>query len=132
MSQENVELVHRVTDAFNRRDLDAFLALMDEDVEASPRFGAMQGGYHGHEETRRMWTDLLGVFPDFSLEFHEVHDIGENVTLAAGRARGHGANSDTPVEQVVWQVARWRRGMIFWWAHFETRAEAIEAAGLSE
>ena len=29
MSQENVELARQVTDAFNRRDLDAFLALMD-------------------------------------------------------------------------------------------------------
>jgi hypothetical protein len=28
MSQENVELVYRVLDAFNRRDLDAALALV--------------------------------------------------------------------------------------------------------
>jgi ketosteroid isomerase-like protein len=33
MSQENVELVHRVFDAFNRRDLDAMLALIDDDME---------------------------------------------------------------------------------------------------
>ena len=49
MSQENVELQHRLTDAFNRRDLDAFLRLTDEDVEANPRTGAMEGGYHGHD-----------------------------------------------------------------------------------
>ena len=28
MSQENVELVYRFIDAFNRRDLDSFLALL--------------------------------------------------------------------------------------------------------
>ena len=44
MSQENVELIHRSVDAFNRRDLDAYLALMDEDVEAIPRVAAMEGG----------------------------------------------------------------------------------------
>ena len=33
MSQENVEIVRRGFDAFNRRDLDAFLALFDPDVE---------------------------------------------------------------------------------------------------
>jgi ketosteroid isomerase-like protein len=100
MSQENVELAYRITDAFNRRDLDAYLALTDEDVvEGNPRFGAMEGGYHGHDGTRRLWTDFLAVFPDFSLEFDEVYDIGENVTLAVGRARGHGAGSDTPIEQ---------------------------------
>ena len=61
-----------------------------------------------------------------------MHDIGENLTLAAGRGRGHGAGSATPVELVFWQVARWRRGRMFWWAHLDTRAEALEAVGLSE
>src|SRR5215212_9648782 len=132
MSQENVELQRRYVDAFNRRDLDAFLALTDDDIQAIPRVGAMEGGYHGHGETRRMWTDLLGAYPDFSLEFYEVHDMGGNLTLGAARARGHGAGSDTPIEQVVWQVARWRRGRCFWVAHFDTRADALEAVGLSE
>ena len=132
MSQENLELQHRLTDAFNRRDLDAYLALTDEDIEAIPRVGGMEGGYHGHDGTRRWWTDLLGSFPDFSVEFYEVHDIGGNLTLTAGRARAHGAGSDTPIEQVFWQVVRWRRGRCFWWAHCGTRAEALEAAGLSE
>jgi ketosteroid isomerase-like protein len=44
MSQENVELGYRVFDAFNRRDLDGFLALMDEDVEAISRLAAVEGG----------------------------------------------------------------------------------------
>src|SRR3954462_7974607 len=132
MSQENLELVWRLADAFNRRDLDAYLALTDEDVEAIPRMGAMEGGYHGHDGTRRWWTDLLGAFPDFSVEFHEAHDMGENLTLAAAHARGHGAGSDTPFEQEFWQVVRWRRGRCFWWAHCGTRAEALEAVGLSE
>ena len=33
MSQENVELFYRAVDAFNRPDLDAYLGLMDDDVE---------------------------------------------------------------------------------------------------
>jgi hypothetical protein len=43
MSQENVELSHRANDAFNRRDLDAFLALMDPGVEFTPYERAIQG-----------------------------------------------------------------------------------------
>jgi len=132
MSQENVELVWRLVDAFNRRDLDAYLALTDEGVEAIPQMGAVEGGYHGHDGTRRWWTDLLGAFPDFSAELYEVHDIGGNVTLAAACIRGHGAGSETPIDQPFWQVVRWRRGRCFWWAHFGTRAEALEAAGLRE
>ena len=36
MSQENVEIVRRVFDAFNRRDIPAFLELLDPDVEWVP------------------------------------------------------------------------------------------------
>jgi len=44
MSQENVELVYRATDAFNRRDIDAFLALSEPDVEFIPRIAELEGG----------------------------------------------------------------------------------------
>jgi hypothetical protein len=36
MSQENVELIDQVNDAFKRGDLDAFLALNHADVEFTP------------------------------------------------------------------------------------------------
>lgn len=131
MSQENVELVYRAFDAFNRRDLDANLALMDDDVESLPRAVAMEGSYHGHEGTRRWWEDLLDVFPDFTVQVVEVRDLGD-VTLAALRVLGHGAGSDTPTEEAIWHVARWRRGKCIWWRTFSTSDEALEAAGLRE
>ncbi len=70
MSQENVEGVHRVYDAFNRRDLDAFLALMDPEVEFTTPLIQMGGDlrYRGHDGIRQWWGDVLDIFPDFSLE----------------------------------------------------------------
>ena len=44
MSQENVKLVCRAIDAFNRRDLDALLALADDEVEAVPWSAASRSG----------------------------------------------------------------------------------------
>ena len=131
MSQENVELLRRATEAFNRRDLDASLTLTDDDVEVIPRAGAMEGSYRGHDGVRRWWKDLLGVFPDFTIEIVEVRDIGD-LTLATTRLRGHGAGSDTPTEETIWQVARWRRGKCVWWRTFSNWGEALEAARLSE
>jgi ketosteroid isomerase-like protein len=132
MSQENVELLYRVSDAFNQRDFDALLALMDDDVEHVPRAVAIEGGsYHGHDGTRRWWKNLLDVFPDFVIEVGEVRDPGD-LTLAVLRLRGRGTGSDIPSDETVWQVARWRRGKCVWWATFDARAEALEAAGLSE
>ena len=131
MSQENVELIYRGFDTFNRRDLDAHLALLDDDVEANPRAGAMEGSYHGHEGTRRWWKDLLDAFPDFIVEVVEVRDLGD-VTVATLHSLGRGAGSDTPAEETVWHVARWRHGKVVWWRTFSTHDEALEAAGLSE
>jgi hypothetical protein len=37
MSQENVEQQYRAADAFSRRDLDAFLAICDPDIELVSR-----------------------------------------------------------------------------------------------
>ena len=66
MSQENVEIHQEAIDAFNRRDLDAFLTLMDDDVEVVPRAGAMEGesSYRRHEGVRRWWNNVLDVIPD--------------------------------------------------------------------
>jgi ketosteroid isomerase-like protein len=45
MSQENVELARQAFDVFNRRDLAAYLALMDADVEAGSLLVALEGDY---------------------------------------------------------------------------------------
>jgi hypothetical protein len=59
MSQENVELALRAYDAFNRRDWDAFVALMDDDVEIVTRIAAIEGGRHGQDGMRRWWENML-------------------------------------------------------------------------
>jgi ketosteroid isomerase-like protein len=65
MSQENVEQTHRAFQAFDDRDLDALLAMLDDDVEAFPILAGMDGSYHGHDGIRRWWAGLFGTFPDF-------------------------------------------------------------------
>src|SRR5262245_3666484 len=54
MSQDNVELARRAYDAFNRRDLDAFLALCHADVEFISYAMQLEGGdpYQGPECVR--------------------------------------------------------------------------------
>jgi ketosteroid isomerase-like protein len=131
MSQENVELYRRCIDAFNRRDLDAFLALMDEDVEAASRLAAIEGRLKGHDGMRRWWTSWFAVWPDYRLAILELRER-EDVTLAALRGQGHAAASDVPFEDMVWQLARWRGGKCVLWHVFTDRDEALETAGMSE
>lgn len=131
MSQENVELTYRAADAFNRRDIDANLALTADDVEAIPRSARMEGSYHGHDGIRRWWAGLFGAFPDFNAEVLEVRDLGD-LTVAALRLRGRGAETGTPFDAATWHVTQLRHGKCIWWGVYTSESEALEAAGLPE
>jgi ketosteroid isomerase-like protein len=133
MSQANIELHRRAHDAFNERDLDAFLALADPDVEIVPQTVQLEGvaSFHGHDGVRKWWSDLLSVFPDFQTELDEVRERGD-LTIARARLRGHGVESDAFFERPIWQVVEWRDGKAVWWGTFLSEAEAIEAAELRD
>ena len=129
MSRENVELVHRAIEAVNRRNLDAFLALVDPGAEFTPYTVTMEGSYQGHDGLRRWWQDLFGVFPDWSVEAVEVQDLGDHLTLATLHVRGHGGDSGAPVTGTLWQLAEWSAdGKLVRASHHAKEAEAREAA----
>ena len=125
MTEEIIELFRRSVDAVNRRDLDAFLALADEDVECVSRIAAMEGELRGHEGARRWWAAWFGAFPDYRIEVMDAEDLG-GVVLAAIRAVGHGAGSALPFEDRIWHGSQWRAGKCVWWQVFDSRAEALE------
>jgi ketosteroid isomerase-like protein len=131
MSEENVRLHGLAIRAVNERDLAGMLALMGEDVEISAQTTAMEGRYSGHKGVRDWWDDLLGTFPDWTLELNEIRDLGD-VTIASFEACGHAATSGMPVSTFIWQVGRWRDSRCTSWATFRSEAEALEAVGLAE
>ena len=133
MSQENVEQYHRVTDALNRHDLDAVLALTDPEVEFIARLVEVDGGgsYRGHDGLRSWWESLFGVFPDFKLEIADVRDFGD-VIVAQVRMSGQGIASEAATAQISWAVTEWRGGKIIWMRNCQSETEALEAAGLRE
>src|SRR4029450_8864023 len=59
MSKEHVELVHQAADAFNRRDLDAYLALANPAVNGRSLLVAVEGDYHSHRGVRRWGPGVL-------------------------------------------------------------------------
>jgi ketosteroid isomerase-like protein len=131
MSQENVELLGRAYEAFNRRDLDTMLALTHDDVVVESRLVSIEGGYRGLAGVRRWWTNMFDVLHDYKIEVEEVRDLGD-MTLARICARGHGADSATPLIGTIWQAVRWHDGKYIWWRTFQREAEALEAARLRE
>ena len=134
MSKENVEIVRRGHETFNRRDLDAYLALHHPDSEFTPYERAIEGlgPYRGHDDIRRWWKESFETLPDFTVELTEIRDLGEDLVFVQGRLRGHGAGSGAPFERTYWGLFRLRDKRVTWWHAFQSEAEALEAAGLSE
>lgn len=132
MSGENVRLYRQGIDAFNRRDLDAFLELAHPDVIGVSRVLAVEGDtYQGHDGTREWWNNLLGVFPDFTIEVVSVREVGHLIVSELAN-RAHGEERPAPLEESVWQVSEWRDGQVVRWQIYENERDALQAAGLQE
>jgi ketosteroid isomerase-like protein len=133
MSQENVEQYRRLAEAFEKRDLEAFLAFFAPDADFAPRSAAVHGGspFRGHDGIRSWWDSMFSVFSEYAAEIDEVRDLGD-VTFGRARLLGRGMGSGVAVEQAQWHVAEWRDGVVVHWRTFPSEAEALEAAGLPE
>lgn len=131
MSQENVDVVRSTFEAFQRRDLDAFLGCLDPDVEYRSLVLEVEGTYRGHEGMRRWWDGLLAVFPDWNPQIVDSHEVGQGV-VSRVRAEGRGTGSGIARDKDIWHVAEVRDGRLWWSAFFRTEAEALEAAKLRE
>ena len=80
----------------------------------------------------RSWSErVLAVYPDFGAEIEAVRDP-RDVTIARVRMHGRGLESEAPMDQTPWHVARVRHGKVIWWRFVGSEADAREAAGLEE
>ena len=132
MSEENVELAYRVMMLAYRCDRDSFLELMDPEVESFSTIAPVEGHYWGHRGVRDWWRDLFAASPDFKVEVLEVRDLGEFVVVFF--TSGVAATASTAVRPLRNPCGRWPsgHGRVVWWQNFQSEAEALEAARLSE
>jgi ketosteroid isomerase-like protein len=130
VAQADIDLVRDSHEAFRRRDLDAFLAYMDPDVEFTSLVLEVEGTYSGHEGVRSWWDNILAVFPDWQPQVVEGREVGERVVLRV-RAEGVGTGSGIDVDRDIWQVVEVRDGRLRSWKFFRTEQEAFLAAAVS-
>jgi ketosteroid isomerase-like protein len=132
MSEENVKLVQHVVDVWNRRDVDAFLSHFDPDCEVVfPPDVPEPGPFHGHAELKQWVEGFLAAWESHRAEVVEAMDArGEVVAVLHMMGRGSGSGVD--LDETDAHVFTIREGRIALWRNFNTRVEALEAAGLSE
>jgi ketosteroid isomerase-like protein len=136
MSEENVELVRRITEAVDRGDLDGAVAIAKPStgVRVRSRPGCPParplGVQHGPEGLRRVLEPLFGEFDDLHVELRELIDAGERV-FAAATLHGRGKHSGAETTMDIWGVWTFRGGRAVRWEGFTDRDAGLEAAGLS-
>jgi uncharacterized protein len=132
MSQENVEIVRRLIEAWNSNEPDGAIAIVDPGVVIdATRRRVNPKTYTGRQGMRRMLADTHEVWEEFRMEPDEVRDAGDRV-VAIGRWVGKGKDSGIEVQQPVADVFTLHdRRVIRLELGFTDRAEALEAAGLS-
>jgi ketosteroid isomerase-like protein len=133
VSQENVELSRLLTDAFNRRDVEAVVALWDDEGVWYPAIEASVEGsrtYRGHAGTRQYYKDLAEFAPESHGEFSELYDLGDRV-LGLGRLSMKFA-SGVELHQEVACVWTWRNGKCVESRRYFDHEQALKAVGLEE
>ena len=132
MSEENVRIVRRSYDAFNRRDPDAVRPDIHSDFEIdfSHSLGPARGSYAGEEGMKRLWETYWDAFESISIEPSELIESGDKV-VAIVRVAGRGKGSGIDVEARGPHLWTFRDGKVFRITLYQETAEALEAAGLS-
>ena len=132
MSQENVEIVRRMNEAWNGRDHGAWLAAYSPEAEIdwSRSRGPLKGVYRGHDELEAFWDAFWSTFEDVQVEYHGFTEVGREVVVPnTAHIRGRQGIKVVARSTFVYTV---ESGQITRNRMFEERAEALEAAGLSE
>jgi ketosteroid isomerase-like protein len=133
MSQENVEIVKQLTDAFHRRDIDAFARLTTPDVEWVPVFAARveRTVYRGRQGIEAFLRELSDTWDTFRPVPEEYRDLGVCV-LGLGRLEAQGRNSGAVIEAPWAGVFDFRGPKVSSIRTFLDHDEALKAVGVEE
>lgn len=134
MSQEDVEVVLRLSEANERRDWDAVFDAYAPDIEWEDCSGLWGdwGTAKGHEGLRQAWRRWFEVLGDVEWQLDGDPIDADNDVVATYRVHGRGRGSGVAVDQrltLVWSV---RGGKVARVRAFLERSQALEAAGLQE
>jgi ketosteroid isomerase-like protein len=137
MSQQNVEVVRRIYDAWIAGDYETVVASYDSEIRLNPdpeaSWVGMDEDYLGHEGVRRYLRAVYEAFEDYRPEIEQIIDVGEGrvLTLAVehGRGRGSGAEVQAARTAHLWTLRGEKAVQI---DLFLDRERALEALGLAD
>ena len=145
MSEENVETVRAVMEAYQQPEMMAALVDGELDLElADPQIEwdasrltemlpDLAEIYRGHEGVRTYWRRWFGAWKDLQFEIEDVLDAGEDVVVLIRNQRQWGRHTGICTELPPYaQVFTMRDGKIVRWRTFPDQMSALKAVGLEQ
>ena len=131
MSEENVEVVRRMYQAYRGGNAEGALAYYDPNVvvDASVR---MDGGIgHGRDELVQIIGGWIDAFDEWNEDIEEIRGLGNHV-LVVSTQRGIAKRTGIEVHARYALLYRVKQGTITRLTLFANEAEALGAAEISE
>jgi ketosteroid isomerase-like protein len=133
MPQENLDSLHRLAEAFTRRDFDGAIQSFDENVEVRPAVEGVDVAavYRGRAEFREFLGLIADAWETLTVELTDAVEAPGERVVAVERWRFRGRDG-LALESELVDVYTFRQGLIVRVEGFRNRAEALEAVGVSE
>jgi ketosteroid isomerase-like protein len=133
VSDENLEVVRQLFEAFNSEDVDRVLELThaDFEVDIPPSISAEPDVYRGHDGMRRYLASFQDAMEEIRFQPERHWDAGEDVVVTT-KITAKGRRTAIAVEQHTTAVWTIRHGKALRARVFATPGEALAAAGVTE
>jgi ketosteroid isomerase-like protein len=131
MSQENVEIVRELYEAYLAGDVERALAHFHPDVTADFSARGDTGPTVGRDALRETVLAWVTTWEDYSERIDDIRDVGDTVCVIATQ-RGRGKGSGVEVDNRWGQLYRLEAGLVTSVTMYSSAEGALEAAGLSE
>jgi ketosteroid isomerase-like protein len=128
MSEENVKTVREIWDAYSRGDYDRVAGFHDPDIVVATLEDGVVYGNDAVLANYKRWNE---AWEKAETTLEEVIGHRDRVFLAV-RFRARGRASEVEVDTRWYEVWMLRDGKVLRIDEYDDRAEALEAAGLSE
>jgi ketosteroid isomerase-like protein len=130
ISEQNVEVVRAIYEAWAQHGLEAGLRYLDPGVEWDLSRRAVDPGvYRGHDGVRDYVRGIREAYAGMGSTVEDVVDAGDKV-VALLVFHGEGRKSGATVQARIANVWTLRHGKVVRMQYFGDREEALAAAGL--
>jgi len=133
MSEKNVEIVRRATEAYSRGDLDEALASSSADavLDWSNSRGLEAAVVRGRNEIRAYMEQFLEAFEEVRIELEDVFEADEGVVIVENLAYFRGRDGIEVTARSAWVITL-QNGCQTSLTLYQSKADALKAAGPSE